>query len=340
MRAIIDKLRTERTLTHGEFETLLTGTIAEADEYLYSSARDVTDAAYGRGIYIRGLIEVTNYCKNDCYYCGIRRSNCRAERYRLSRGEILECCRHGYALGFRTFVLQGGEDGYYSDDILADIVFAIKEAHPDCAVTLSFGEKDYDSYKTLFDAGADRYLLRHETASADHYARLHPPVMTLQSRLQCLADLKNIGYQVGCGFMAGSPYQTTENVITDLEFIRDFRPHMVGIGPYLPHNDTPFKDRAAGTLRLALVAVAITRLLLPNALIPATTALATLHPNGRAMGIAAGANVIMPNLSPAEVRKKYLLYENKETMTIEEIADYDIVIGRGDAKGTPEENLF
>jgi iron-only hydrogenase maturation rSAM protein HydE len=334
MRAIVDKLRKERTLTHEEFEALITNKDPAADEYLYSSAREVTDEVYGRGVFIRGLIEVTSYCKNDCYYCGIRRSNARAQRYRLTKEQILECCSHGYNLGFRTFVLQGGEDGYFTDKILADIVSSIKSSHPDCAVTLSFGEKSYDSYKMLKDAGADRYLLRHETADECHYGKLHPETMTLKSRMQCLRDLKEIGYQVGCGFMVGSPYQTTDNVISDLEFIRDFKPHMVGIGPYLPHNDTPFRDRESGSLRLTLTAVAITRLLLPNALIPSTTALATLHPNGRKLGIAAGANVIMPNLSPSETRKKYALYENKETTTtMEELGEYEIIIGRGDAAG-------
>lgn len=293
---------------------------------------------------MRGLIEFTNYCRNDCYYCGIRKSNCNAERYRLTKEQILECCDVGYELGFRTFVLQGGEDGYYTDKILADIVSSIKAKYPDCAITLSLGEKSYESYKLLYEAGADRYLLRHETANAQHYSKLHPPVMSLKNRKQCLYNLKEIGYQVGCGFMVGSPFQTTECLVDDLMFIKELQPHMVGIGPFIPHKDTPFAGKPAGTLELTLFLLGIIRLMLPYVLLPATTALGTIHPKGRELGILAGANVVMPNLSPKEVRSKYLLYDNKIctgdeaaecrmclTHRIESIG-YKLVVSRGDCK--------
>jgi len=316
----------------------------ELANYLFEKARQVRILYYGHDVYMRGLIEFTNYCRNDCYYCGIRKSNCNAERYRLTKEQILECCDVGYELGFRTFVLQGGEDGYYTDKILADIVSSIKAKYPDCAITLSLGEKSYESYKLLYEAGADRYLLRHETANAQHYSKLHPPVMSLKNRKQCLYNLKEIGYQVGCGFMVGSPFQTTECLVDDLMFIKELQPHMVGIGPFIPHKDTPFAGKPAGTLELTLFLLGIIRLMLPYVLLPATTALGTIHPKGRELGILAGANVVMPNLSPKEVRSKYLLYDNKIctgdeaaecrmclTHRIESIG-YKLVVSRGDCK--------
>ena len=298
---------------------------------------------YGKDVYIRGLIEFTNYCKNDCYYCGIRRSNQNASRYRLDEAEILECCLLGYELGFRTFVLQGGEDGHFSDERLVKLVQAIKKAHPDCAVTLSVGEKSYESYKRFHEAGADRYLLRHETANAEHYGKLHPDSLSLENRKQCLWDLKQIGYQVGCGFMVGSPYQTAEYLAEDMMFIRELEPQMVGIGPFISHKDTPFAEESSGTLELTLYMLGLLRLMLPKVLLPATTALGTIHPKGRELGILAGANVVMPNLSPMGVREKYLLYNNK-IATGDESAEglenlkkrmkhigYEIVVSRGDA---------
>lgn len=311
MIELIDKLERERTLTREEFRQLLEGLNAESAEVLYAKARDTARRVYGSQVFMRGLIEFTNYCKNDCLYCGIRRSNDSAERYRLTQEQILECCATGHELGFRTFVLQGGEDGYFTDDKVCAIIKAIKREYPDCALTLSIGEKSRESYQSFFDAGADRYLLRHETANADHYARLHPSRMQLATRKQCLADLKSIGFQVGCGFMVGSPGQSTDNLIEDLLYIRELNPHMVGIGPFIPHHATPFADQTAGTLEKTLHLLAIIRLMLPGALLPATTALGTIHPKGREMGILAGANVVMPNLSPVAVRSKYLLYDNK-----------------------------
>ncbi|MCF0229337.1 MAG: [FeFe] hydrogenase H-cluster radical SAM maturase HydE [Parasporobacterium sp.] len=308
---LTDKLKKNRRLEDHEYAQLLT-TLAEKEaEYLYKSAAETAVSVYGKDVYIRGLIEISNYCRNDCYYCGIRRSNRCAERYRLTKEQILECCRRGYELGFRTFVLQGGEDGHFTDRLICDIVSSIKRQHPDCAVTLSLGEKTRASYQAYFDAGADRYLLRHETADPEHYAMLHPEELSCENRKRCLYDLKDIGYQVGCGIMVGSPFQTTEHIIEDLKFMKEFEPHMVGIGPFIPHKDTPFRDKPPGTLKDTLHLLAIIRLMLPNVLLPATTALGTIDLLGREKGIAAGANVIMPNLSPMEAKKKYILYNGK-----------------------------
>ncbi|MGE5496142.1 MAG: [FeFe] hydrogenase H-cluster radical SAM maturase HydE [Burkholderiales bacterium] len=311
MEKLIDKLYKTNTLSPAEYKELIDNRNTELSEYLFEKARAVRVQNYGYDVYIRGLIEFTNYCRNDCYYCGIRKSNCKAERYRLTKEQILECCSVGYDLGFRTFVLQGGEDGYYTDEKMIDIIRSIKTNYPDCAVTLSIGEKSYESYKAFFDAGADRYLLRHETANAEHYGKLHPKTLSLDNRKQCLYNLKDIGYQVGCGFMVGSPFQTTDCIVEDLLFIKELNPHMVGIGPFIPHHETPFAKREAGTLELTLFLLGIIRLMLPPILLPATTALGTIHPKGRELGILAGANVVMPNLSPKSVRQKYLLYDNK-----------------------------
>lgn len=311
MEKLIDKLYKTNTLSPAEYKELIDNRNTELSEYLFEKARAVRVQNYGYDVYIRGLIEFTNYCRNDCYYCGIRKSNCKAERYRLTKEQILECCSVGYDLGFRTFVLQGGEDGYYTDEKMIDIIRSIKTNYPDCAVTLSIGEKSYESYKAFFDAGAERYLLRHETANAEHYGKLHPKTLSLDNRKQCLYNLKDIGYQVGCGFMVGSPFQTTDCIVEDLLFIKELNPHMVGIGPFIPHHETPFAKREAGTLELTLFLLGIIRLMLPPILLPATTALGTIHPKGRELGILAGANVVMPNLSPKSVRQKYLLYDNK-----------------------------
>ena len=283
----------------------------EADEALFAAADRVRRAHYGDEVYIRGLIEFTNYCKNDCYYCGIRRSNRNAERYRLSKEDILACCEEGYLLGFRTFVLQGGEDPYFTDERICDIVSSIRRRFPDCAITLSVGEKSKESYQAFFDAGANRYLLRHETACDDHYSKLHPENMLLSTRKECLFALKEIGYQVGSGFMVGSPYQTSENLLADLRFLQTLMPDMIGIGPYITHHETPFFDKPSGDFKLTLRMVAILRLMFPYALLPSTTALGTIHPEGREMGLKAGGNVVMPNLSPQNVRKLYDLYANK-----------------------------
>lgn len=311
MKELIDKLAAQNELSDKELLFLIENR-AEADaEYLYKKAREACENVFGDEVYLRGLIEISSFCKNDCLYCGIRRSNKNASRYRLSKEEILACADEGYNLGFRTFVLQGGEDAYYTDDILCKIISELKERYPDCAVTLSLGERGKESFKRLFDAGADRYLLRHETADPVHYSRLHPAEMRLETRIRCLYDLKEIGYQVGCGFMVGSPFQTSESIVKDLRFIKDFEPQMVGIGPFISHHDTPFRNEENGSVQLTLYLLAIIRLLLPKVLLPATTALGTLDPTGREKGILAGANVVMPNLSPTAVRKKYMLYDNK-----------------------------
>lgn len=311
IRALIDRLEQEQLLTKDEFVRLISGRSKAASEYLFEKAQRIRQRIYGRDVYIRGLIEFTNYCRNDCYYCGIRRSNEKAERYRLTQAQILNCCRLGYQLGFRTFVLQGGEDAVCSDVWMSDLIRQIKKEFPDCALTLSVGERSRETYQTWFDAGADRYLLRHETADDAHYRKLHPAGLSLENRKRCLYDLKDIGYQTGSGFMVGSPYQTADCLAQDLLFLHKLQPQMVGIGPFIPHHDTPFADQAAGTLELTLFLLGILRLMLPNALLPATTALGTISPRGRELGLLAGANVVMPNLSPSAVRKKYLLYDNK-----------------------------
>lgn len=312
------------------------------DEYLFESADKIRKQIYGKDVYIRGLIELSNYCKNNCLYCGIRRDNHKINRYRLTEQDILLCCDTGYELGFRTFVLQGGEDSFFSDSVLCSIISKIKGKYPNCAVTLSLGERTEESYKALFNAGADRYLLRHETATKSHYKKLHPEEMSFDNRIECLKTLKKIGFQTGAGFMVGSPFQTHDNLVEDLLFIKKLEPEMVGIGPFISHNETPFKDFKNGTLRDTLVMVALTRILLPHALIPSTTALGTINPKGRELGLKAGANVVMPNLSPVKFRKLYSLYDNKICMGDEaaecrkclerrvESAGYKIVTDRGD----------
>lgn len=283
----------------------------EYDDELKKKAISLREKVYGKDVYIRGLIEFSNYCKNDCYYCGIRCSNRKADRYRLTEDEIYDCCQRGYELGYRTFVLQSGEDKYYDDDRICSIVERIHSDFKDCAITLSIGEKSRDSYKSYFDAGARRYLLRHETANEEHYNKLHPESMKLENRKRCLFDLKEIGYQVGAGFMVGSPFQTVRNICEDIEFLKLLQPDMIGIGPFISHKDTVFSANHSGSLKLTLRIISILRILFPYALIPATTALGTIDEKGRELGILSGANVIMPNLSPTIVRKKYSLYNNK-----------------------------
>lgn len=344
MKNLIDKLEKEHILSKEEYAFLIQNFTSEESEYLFEKARKIRKQYYGNDVYIRGLIEFTNYCKNDCLYCGIRRSNKNADRYRLTKEQILECCKNGYELGFRTFVLQGGEDPYFTDDIIVDTVKSIKKIHPDCAVTLSVGEKSYESYLAYFNAGADRYLLRHETADNEHYRRLHPHNLSPENRKQCLFNLKKIGYQTGCGFMVGSPYQTAENLAEDMLFIKELEPQMVGIGPFIAQHDTPFGNMPNGTLELTLFMLGLLRLTVPNVLLPSTTALGTINPRGRELGILAGANVVMPNLSPVNVRKKYLLYDNK-ICTGDEAAEcrfcmqkrmesigYHIAVSRGDCQ--------
>ncbi|MDE6150025.1 MAG: [FeFe] hydrogenase H-cluster radical SAM maturase HydE [Ruminococcus sp.] len=308
---LIDKLEKNSRLTADEYSFLIKNQNPNTSDYLFSKARKIRERYYNNDVYIRGLIEFSNYCKNDCLYCGIRRSNSNVQRYRLSEKDILSCCDEGYRLGFRTFVLQSGEDGYYTDDKIVSIIKEIKKCFPDCAVTLSIGEKTFEQYKAYFDSGADRYLLRHETADNEHYNRLHPQDLSAENRKQCLWNLKEIGYQVGTGFMVGSPFQTPENLAQDMLFLKELQPHMVGIGPFISHKDTPFAHMPSGTMEQTLFMIGLIRLTLPTALIPSTTALGTINPMGREKGILAGANVVMPNLSPLAVRKKYMLYDNK-----------------------------
>ncbi|MDD7319003.1 MAG: [FeFe] hydrogenase H-cluster radical SAM maturase HydE [Prevotella sp.] len=311
MKDLVDRLNSRRTLTAGEYKQLLLCRDAEVTNYLHRQAQEETLARFGNKIFIRGLIEFTNRCRNDCYYCGIRKSNRRVTRYELTGEEVLACCDEGYRLGFRTFVLQGGEMPDVKDEWLETIVACIRRRYPDCAITLSLGEKSRETYERLFRAGADRYLLRHETYNAQHYRKLHPAGMSLVHRLQCLDWLKEIGYQVGTGIMVGSPYQTIDHVVEDILFIERFRPKMIGLGPFIPHHDTPLAAFSPGDVDLCLRLISIFRLMLPATLIPATTALATLVPDGRERGILVGANVVMPNLSPQKRRADYSLYDNK-----------------------------
>ena len=342
--SLIEKLEAQHSLELPEYTYLIEHRSDAAAALLAEKAVALRQQIYGKSVYVRGLIEISNICKNDCYYCGIRKSNRSCERYRLTEEQILECCAEGYELGFRTYVLQGGEDAYFSDEVVCDLVRRIKQNYPDCAVTLSLGERSRDSYQRMFDAGADRYLLRHETADKEHYERLHPAQMSFDNRMQCLRDLREIGYQVGCGFMVGSPYQTADTLAKDLKFIEEFKPDMCGIGPFIPHQATQFAHEPAGTLELTCYLLSVIRLIHPNVLLPSTTALGTIDPRGREKGILSGANVVMPNLSPVSVRKKYELYDNK-ICTGDESAQcrsclerrmssvgYEIVTDRGDIK--------
>ena len=341
---IIDKMTAGEIPTHREFTDLINQRTPETAAALAEKAVAKRLMIYGNTVYIRGLIEISNVCKNDCLYCGIRAGNPHCDRYRLTEEDILSACEEGYGLGFRTFVLQGGEDGHFTDERLISLLTAIKAAHPDCAVTLSLGERSRESYEKLFKAGADRYLLRHETATKSHYERLHPAPLSFDNRMRCLRDLREIGYQVGCGFMVGSPYQTAEDIARDLTFIAEFKPDMCGIGPFIPHKDSVFADFPAGTLELTCYLLSIIRLLHPPVLLPATTALGTIHPEGREQGILAGANVVMPNLSPASVRRKYMLYNDKVSDGAESAQSkselerrmqsigYEVVTARGDVR--------
>ncbi len=344
VRHLLERLERERSLSLEDYEVLLSQWTPSLAEEAARRADAVRRKHYGNTVFIRGLIEIGNICKNDCRYCGIRKSNAACERYRLEKEDILACCEEGYALGFRTFVMQGGEDGYFTDDRLCDIVRTIKARFPDCAVTLSLGERSRESYQRLFDAGADRYLLRHETADREHYERLHPSPLSFEERMRCLRDLREIGFQTGCGFMVGSPYQTTATLAKDLKFVEEFKPDMCGIGPFIPHKDTPFAAYAAGTAELTCFLLSLVRLIHPSVLLPSTTALGTIHPTGREKGILSGANVVMPNLSPLAVRQKYMLYDGKiatgdeSAQSLQHLKErmasigYEVVVDRGDVK--------
>ncbi len=338
---LVDRLAARGRLSVDDFETLLSAATPQDHAYAREAAAEVSRRHFGGAVYVRGLIEFSSHCRQDCLYCGIRKSNRAAERYRLDAEQILACCAAGYALGYRTFVLQSGEDGRYSTDVVVDLVSRIRATYPDCAITLSIGERSREAYQRFYDAGANRYLLRHETADAGHFGHLHPVGQTLAARMTCLTALKEIGFQTGAGFMVGSPFQTTRNLAQDLAFLGEFRPHMVGIGPFLPHRDTPFRDRPAGSVDLTLFLLSLVRLMLPTVLMPATTALGTARPGAREEGIAAGANVVMLNLSPAQLRPKYLIYDNKPVSgDIAEMTDstraalarigHHIVVDRGD----------
>jgi biotin synthase len=343
-RDLIEKLNAEKALTKPQWMQLISSYTDADRELARATAQDIALRHFGRNVFFRGIVEFTNYCKNDCLYCGIRRDDLDVQRYRLSAEDILECCREGYGAGFRTFVLQGGEDPYYTDDIMTDIVSAIRAEFPDCAITLSIGEKSRESYQRYYDAGANRYLLRHETANPEHYAKMHPAAQTFENRMRCLRDLKDIGYQTGAGMMVGAPYQTAATLADDMMFLGAFRPQMIGMGPFIPHHGTPFRNFPAGGKEDTLFLLSLCRIMLPSVLLPATTALGTVSGDGRKLGVLAGANVIMPNLSPISQRKKYMLYDNK-AITGEDAAEslavlqkhldeigYSLVVSRGDYK--------
>lgn len=342
---LINKLYEEKRLSFEEWRQLF-ATFTDKDRRAAAElALDIAQEKFGRRVFIRGIVEFTNYCKNDCYYCGIRRGNRELARYRLDKETILRCCEDGYKYGFRTIVLQGGEDAYFNDERMCDIVSAIRSSYPDCAITLSLGERSEESYRRLFAAGADRYLLRHETADPLHYGKLHPAEMSHQRRLECLRALREIGFQTGCGLMAGSPFQTAECLAQDMLFMAELRPQMIGMGPFIPHKDTPFRDYERGSVRTTLFLLSLCRIMLPDVLLPATTALGSLRGDGRQLGVLAGANVIMPNISPIDVREKYMLYDTKivndngAAENIQDLRDYmaeigyEVVIGRGDYQG-------
>ena len=342
MDDLLARLLRDRKLERAQWQALLEEKDRLDRPALFALAAAERRRWYGDAVYVRGLIECTNYCKNNCCYCGIRRGNEKAVRYRLTPEEILECCQEGYALGYRTFVLQGGEDGWWTDQRLSALVSVIRETFPDCAVTLSVGERSRESYQRLFDAGAERYLLRHETISEAHYGRLHPPELSWKNRMRCLRDLKEIGYQTGCGCMVGTPGQTPEMLAEEMQFLTAFRPQMIGLGPFLPHKDTPFRGEKPGSPETTLFLLSLCRLALPDVLLPSTTALGTARDDGRALGVLAGANVIMPNLSPRSVREKYMLYDNKAGTALDaragletlgrqmEAIGYRLVSARGD----------
>ena len=341
---LIGELAANHILAAEEYAYLIEHRDSESAALLAKLADAVRREHYGNDVYIRGLIEISNICKNNCLYCGIRAGNRKCDRYRLNEEDILACCKQGYSLGFRTFVLQGGEDAYFTDEILCGIIGRIKHEYPDCAVTLSLGERSAQSFKKLYDAGADRYLLRHETADEAHYNKLHPSEMSFARRMECLDELKKTGFQVGCGFMVGSPYQTVDHIVKDLKFIEKFQPDMCGIGPFIPHRDTPFARLRKGSVELTCYLLSIIRLICPTVLLPATTALGTIDPLGREKGIMAGANVIMPNLSPELAKKKYELYNGKLSTGMEAAENlkkiessmkkigYRVVVSRGDVK--------
>ncbi len=339
----IDRLFEEGKLPREGYRDILECDLPELQDYLYAKAREVAVSYFGRSIYLRGLIEITNYCRNNCYYCGIRASNSEIERYRLDPQKIVECCREGYSLGLRTFVLQGGEDPLFTDTMLLQCIESIHGEFPEAAITLSVGERSGEIYAKFFEAGASRYLLRHETFNPQHYAQLHPPSMSQAARLRALEDLKDIGFQVGSGIMVGSPFQSIDSLLEDIAFIEQFQPHMIGIGPFISHHQTPFASRPNGDVGLTLKLLSIFRLVSPKALIPSTTALASLDKFGHERGILAGANVIMPNLSPEQHRSKYAIYDNKAAFGseaaqgIEQLRaklakiDYTISFERGDS---------
>lgn len=341
---IIDKLNREKKLESAQWHKLISSFSKEDKEYARNIAQKITEEKFGNKVFFRGIIEFSNICNNDCLYCGIRHSNDKASRYCLTKKEIMLSCKEGYKLGYRTFVLQGGENEFVKSENFINLIRDIKSKYPDCAITLSVGECERKFYEEMYLAGADRYLLRHESADEEHYKKLHPKDMSLKNRIRCLRDLKEIGFQTGCGIMVGSPYQTPETLVKDMEFICEFNPAMVGIGPFIPHKDTPFANFETGSQDLTLFLLSLIRIMNEDILLPATTALGTVDQEGLIKGIQSGCNVIMPNVSPQNVRKKYMLYNEKlgTNFSAKESLEFlktqmksinrEIVVGRGDHK--------
>lgn len=324
-KILIDKLYINNSLEKNELKFLLKNLNPLMREYLIEKAFETRKKIYGKTVYFRGLMEITNICKHNCLYCGIRAKNSKADRYSLSKETILNCCFSGYNLGYRTFVLQGGENSKITDEFLIDIISILKNKFKDIAITLSLGERGKNSFKKLYDAGADRYLIRHETFNKKLYKKLHPN-MSYKNRIKSLYILKKIGYQVGSGFLIGLPSLKLEDYYKDLIFLKKLKPHMIGIGPFIPHINTPLKNEKGGSSYDTITLIAILRLLLPDVLLPATTALVTLDPNSRNLAFRAGANVIMPNISPLSSRKKYTLYNGKAFLGDEAGEEMEIII--------------
>lgn len=334
MHDILLKAKTHHNLEKSEIIQLLN---SDGNE-LFKTADEVRQEFVGDEVHLRGLIEFTNICRQTCKYCGIRRENSKVNRYRLSKDEIISMARHGVRNGFKTLVMQGGEDSFFTKDLICEIIFEIKKM--DVALTLSLGERSFEDYKAFKDAGADRYLLRIETTDKELYKSVHPG-MSFENRKRCLYDLKSLGYETGTGCLIGLPGQTVESLADDILFFKELDADMVGVGPFIPHPETPFAKSSCGSFNLALKVMAITRLLLPNINIPATTAMETLSPNGRLIALQSGANVFMPNITEGVSPSKYEIYPDKSGINgakngiIGEINENLKVIGRyvSDTKG-------
>ncbi len=323
MNELIQKAKLKHNLTKNEIIGLLSN--KDIDIELFSAADEVRKKYVGDEVHLRALIEFSNYCRCSCLYCGIRCDNRLVERYRLSKDQILSLSKIAVDFGYKTIVLQSGEDIYYSADYLSQIIKKIKEN--DVAVTLSIGERPAEEYKILKEAGADRFLLRIETTDIELYKKMHPKA-SIENRKRCLYDLKNLGYETGSGCLVGLPNQSIESLADDILFFKELDADMIGIGPLIPHENTPLKNVNSGDFNLALKVMALTRLLLPDINIPATTAMETLNPNGRLIALQSGANVVMPNVTFDEYKSKYEIYPDKAKVDYNELLTVLNKIGR------------